>query len=174
MIIVVDVEADGPVPGIFSMIEFGAVAIDHGAIVSKLTRHLKPIGERFQSEALKAIGVSREETLKYRDAEEGIKDLDFWLSETVKSPDRPIFFSDNNGFDWQFINYYMWTFLNRNPFGFSSNNISNIYGGVTHRTRNYGWKNYRVTKHTHGALDDAMGNAEALLTIANINHIELA
>lgn len=28
------------------------------------------------------------------------------------------------------------------------------------------FKEFRVTKHTHNALDDAIGNAEALLTIS--------
>jgi hypothetical protein len=34
-----------------------------------------------------------------------------------------VFVSDNNGFDWQFINWYFWHFTGANPFGHSSTNL---------------------------------------------------
>ena len=37
-----------------------------------------------------------------------------WLKENAKG--RPIFISDNNGFDWQFVNWYFWRFTGGNPF----------------------------------------------------------
>jgi len=30
---------------------------------------------------------------------------------------RLLFISDNDGFDWQFVNWYFWHFLGQNPFG---------------------------------------------------------
>jgi hypothetical protein len=41
-----------------------------------------------------------------------------WLKANVS--DRPMFVADNNGFDWQFIDWYFHHFLGRNSFGFSS------------------------------------------------------
>jgi DNA polymerase III epsilon subunit-like protein len=171
MIFVVDVEADGPCPGIYSMIQYGVVALDSRGILGKITHNLAPTGDVFLPEALNAIGITRQETLNYPDAKKSMYALDDFVSRTAH--DRPVFFSDNNGFDWQFINYYFWKFVGRNPFGFSSNNITNIYGGLNKQLRNGKWRDFRITKHSHNALDDAQGNAEALLEIAKRYNINL-
>lgn len=85
-----------------------------------------------------------------------------WIKENCK--DKPVFISDNNGFDWQFVNWYFHHFLGRNIFGFSSQNLGSLYKGVVLDVfKNF--KHLRKTKHTHNPVDDAMGNAEALLTI---------
>ena len=85
-----------------------------------------------------------------------------WLS--AEAGTRPIFISDNNGFDWSFVNYYFHRYLNGNPFGFSSQNLGSLYKGVVKDTFKT-FKHLRRTKHTHHPVDDAKGNAEALLAI---------
>jgi len=73
-----------------------------------------------------------------------------------------LFISDNNGFDWQFVNWYFHHFTGSNPFGFSSTNLGSLYKGLVkdpHRS----FKHLRDTPHTHHPVDDARGNAEALL-----------
>jgi hypothetical protein len=75
-----------------------------------------------------------------------------------------MFISDNNGFDWQFINWYFHHFTGTNPFGFSSTNLGSLYKGLVRDTsRNF--KHLRKTRHTHHPVDDARGNAEALLAM---------
>lgn len=160
MWIMVDVEADGPAPGIYSMVSFGAIVVEE-----KLDRSFygqcKPISDIYKSGALKACGLTREETLEYPDPKETMLKFDSWL-ENLDDMDRPYFISDNNGFDWQFINYYFWSFLDRNPFGHSSSNLGSLYKGQVRDTyKNF--KHLRKTKHTHHPVDDAKGNAEALL-----------
>jgi hypothetical protein len=73
----------------------------------------------------------------------------------------------NNGFDWQFVNYYFHYFLGENPFGYSSMNLGSFYKGITQDTF-VNFKHLRDTKHTHNALDDAIGNAEAMLKIKEL------
>jgi hypothetical protein len=83
-----------------------------------------------------------------------------WIKSNSK--DKLIFISDNNGFDWQFINYYFHHFLGENPFGHSSSNLGSLYKGlVKDTTKNF--KHLRKTRHTHNPVDDVIGNAEALL-----------
>ena len=41
-----------------------------------------------------------------------------------------MFVSDNNGFDWQFVNWYFHAFLGENPFGHSSTNLGSLYKGL--------------------------------------------
>lgn len=172
MIFVVDIEADGPCPGLYSMIQFGVVAVDSRGILDAICRNLAPETDVYLPEALNAIGITREETLQYPDAKKSMFALDSFINHNNPNS-RSVFFSDNNGFDWQFINYYFWKHLGRNPFGFSSNNITNVYGGLNKQLRNGKWKDFRLTKHSHNALDDARGNAEALLEIAKRYNIDL-
>ena len=56
------------------------------------------------------------------------------------------------------------TKLETNPFGFSSTNLGSLYKGVVRDTfKNF--KHLRKTRHTHHPVDDAKGNAEALIAI---------
>ena len=73
-----------------------------------------------------------------------------------------MFVSDNNGFDWQFINWYFHEFTGKNPFGHSSTNLGSLYKGLVKDTSK-NFKHLRRSKHTHHPVDDARGNAEALL-----------
>src|SRR5574343_317840 len=85
-----------------------------------------------------------------------------WITENSKG--RPIFISDNLAYDWQFINYYFHYFLGRSPFGFSGRRIGDLYAGMMKDTYSK-WKHLRKTYHSHHPVDDAKGNAEALLEI---------
>lgn len=155
----VDIEADGPIPGDYSMVSFGAVIVEPG-LSRTFFGQLKPISERWIPEALNVSGYSRDETLGFADPQTEMERFEAWLKENV--PDQPIFMADNNGFDWQFINWYFHHFLGRNPFGFSSTNLGSLYKGLV-KDMSKNFKHLRKTKHTHHPVDDAKGNAEALL-----------
>lgn len=159
--IMVDIESDGPIPGDYSMICFGAVLV-RPELNQTFYGRLKPISEKWVPEALAVSGFSREECLTFDEPTEVMQTFADWLKETGK--DKPMFISDNNGFDWQFINWYFHHFLGRNPFGFSSTNLGSLYKGLVNDTfKNF--KHLRKTRHTHHPVDDAKGNAEALLTM---------
>ncbi len=55
-------------------------------------------------------------------------------------------------------------FLGKNPFGHSSTNLGPLFKGVV-RDMFTNFERLRKTKHTHHPVDDARGNAEALLQI---------
>lgn len=159
--IVVDIEADGPIPGDYSMISFGAVIVEEG-LEKIFYRELKPISEKYLDETLKVSGFSRDKTLSFDDPETAMKEFAEWINGNCK--DNPIFVSDNNGFDWQFINWYFHHFTGNNPFGHSSMNLGSLYKGIV-KDVHKNFKHLRKSKHTHNALDDAKGNAEAFLEI---------
>lgn len=60
--IMVDVETDGPIPGDYSMISFGAVLVDE-QLDKTFYGQLKPISEQYIPEALAVSGFTRQETL---------------------------------------------------------------------------------------------------------------
>jgi len=91
-----------------------------------------------------------------------MNDFSNWLKLNCK--DRLVFISDNNGFDWMFICWYFHHFTGSNPFGHSSQNLGSLFKGIVKDTfKNF--KHLRKTTHTHHPVDDAKGNAEALLSI---------
>jgi DNA polymerase III epsilon subunit-like protein len=162
--IVVDVEADGPIPGPYSMTEFGAVIVEPG-LRRTFYGMLKPISEEWVPEALAVSGKSREETLMFPDPKEVMLKFRDWVQKETKG--RAVFISDNLAFDWQFINWYFHKFVGDNPFGFSGRRIGDLYCGMM-KDAYARWKHLRETKHTHHPVDDAVGNAEALLKIKRL------
>jgi len=159
--IMVDVESDGPIPGDYSMISFGAVVVNE-TLDQTFYGQLRPISEKFIPEALAVSGHTREETLQFEDPEKVMMDFAAWLRR--QRGDRPIFISDNNGFDWMFICWYFHHFTGSNPFGYSSYNLGSLYKGIVKDTFS-NFKHLRKTAHTHHPVDDAKGNAEALLIL---------
>jgi len=160
-IISIDVEADGPVPGLYSMIEIGAVLVQE-PLDTTFYGSLKPITKKFDFSALNAIGRTREETFNFNDPKETIQEFDSWLREKCKKP--YIALSDNNGFDFAFVNYYFHFYLGYNPFGWSSRNLNDLFKGIQKDMR-ASFKGLRKTKHDHNPVNDSKGNAEALLTM---------
>jgi len=158
----VDIEADGPIPGDFSMICFGAVVVEPG-LARTFYGQLRPISERWNPDALAVSGFTREQTLEFPEPGGVMQQFAMWLAVNAGSG-RPMFVADNNGFDWQFVNWYFHHFSGANPFGFSSMNLGSLYKGLVRDTMQH-FKHLRRTKHTHHPLDDAMGNAEALLAM---------
>ena len=155
----VDIESDGAIPGDYSMICFGAVLVTP-ALDKTFYGKLRPISDKWVPEALAISGFTREQVMQFDAPEKVMADFRDWLKANVSS--RPMFISDNNGFDWQFINWYFHHFLGKNPFGHSSSNLGSMYKGLVKDTfKNF--KNLRRTRHTHNPVDDARGNAEALL-----------
>jgi len=160
---VVDVESDGPIPGDYSMICFGAVLVDKN-LDKTFYGKIKPISEKYIPEALAISGFSREETLKFDEPVNVLLEFEEWIK--TNSEGRSIFVSDNNGFDWMFICWYFHHFIKRNPFGYSSRRITDLYCGLK-KDAHAEWKHLRKTEHTHNPVDDAKGNAEVLLLMKN-------
>jgi hypothetical protein len=158
---VVDVESDGPVPGRYSMVSFGAVLVE-SSLSKSFYGQTRPISDQFIAEALAVSGHSREQHLAFDDPAAVMARFRDWLAAT--SQGRPIFVSDNVAFDWQWINYYFHTALGENPFGHSGRRIGDLYCGMV-KDSFAAWRHLRKTPHTHHPVDDAKGNAEALLAM---------
>ncbi len=91
-------------------------------------------------------------------------DFKTWLAEN--SVGDPKFVSDNPAFDWQWINYYFHLFCDENPMGFSARRIGDLFAGMKKDTR-ASWRHLRKTQPDHNPINDAMGNAEALLAMVD-------
>lgn len=160
----VDIEADGPIPGDYSMISLGAVLVKPG-LETRFYAELKPISEQWIPQALAVSGFSREDCMGFEAPETVLQRFADWIK--ANSQGQPMFVSDNNGFDWMFVCWYFHHFLGNNPFGHSSTNLGSLYKGLV-KDCFQNFKHLRGTTHTHNALDDALGNAEALLKLKEL------
>lgn len=163
--VVVDVEADGPAAGLFSMVSFAAVRVDQ-ELKTTFRADVRPISDRWDPESLAISGVTREQHLTYADPVPVMHEFHKWVMALRAEDQDVVFVSDNPAFDWQFLNYYFHAFTAGNPFGHSAKRIGDIYGGLVanlHAGRE--WRERIVTKATHDPLVDAIGNAEALRSL---------
>ena len=165
MLFIIDVESDGPVPPLYSMISFGAVAVTR-SLDKTFYGKVAPLPGAKRLEAAAAIsGVSVEEHATYQAPFFVMQDFADWIA-SVNADGRPIFVSDNPAFDWGYMNYYFHAFLGKNPFGYSARRIGDFYCGLQ---KDYfaNWKKLRKTRHDHNPVNDAKGNAEALIIMAD-------
>ena len=172
----VDIEADGPIPGEFSMSSFGAVLVD--APEQTYYRELRPISEKWDPRAAAVAGLDREKLIAEGAApEDAMRDFAAWLDE-VCATRRPVLVAFNASFDWMWMHWYFVKYLGRDPFGISGLDIKAYAMGALARER---WsettkrelmKDRRLhtdLPHTHHALDDAREQADLfakLLAIA--------
>jgi DNA polymerase III epsilon subunit-like protein len=163
-LIVVDVESDGPSPGHYSMVSFGAVVVEP-TLSKTFFGRTRPISDRFLPEALAISGVTRAEHLRFDEPGQVMAAFEAWIATASKG--RPVLCSDNLAFDWMFINWYFHDTLGRNPFGWSGRRIGDLYCGMV-KDGYATWKHLRKTAHTHHPVDDAKGNAEALLAMVEM------
>ena len=157
--VLVDIEADGPIPGDYSMISVGAVLLDE-SLETTFYAELRPVSEQWLSSALAISGFSREDTMKFEDPKPVMERFLAWVEAIDGGPHW--FIADNAGFDWSFVNWYFHRFCGKNPFGWNSDDLGSLYKGLA-RDITKDFEHLRGTAHTHNALDDAKGNAEALL-----------
>lgn len=160
----VDIESDGPIPGEYSMVSFGAIKVQEDLKNAPVFHgKLCPISNNWFAQALNVSGYSRDETCTFPLPQITMKHFFKWVKEE-NTCQQPIFIADNNGFDWSFINWYFHKFVGANPFGYSSRNLNDLYKGMKNNMQ-VNFKHLRKTKHTHNPVDDARGNAEALLSM---------
>lgn len=117
--IMVDIEADGPVPGLYSMVSLGAVIVEP-ELNRTFRAELAPISDQWREDNLAVCGLTREQTLDFPPPAEAMQAFANWI-ETETKPGRRMI-TDNPTFDGGFINYYFERFLGpeKNPFGYNN------------------------------------------------------
>ncbi|MFF8971335.1 exonuclease domain-containing protein [Streptomyces sp. NPDC014995] len=172
----VDIEADGPIPGPYSMLSLGAAVAGvqdaDGFTAADPERHtfyreLRPISEDFVPEALAVSGLDRE-----RLREEGLEPalalarFTGWVRE-VSGGAQPVMCGYPASYDWTFLYWYLIRFTGANPFGHSGClDMKTLYAtkaGVPLRSVAKGTMPRELLserRHTHHALDDAVEQAE--------------
>jgi hypothetical protein len=82
---IVDVEADGPIPGEYSMVSFGAVRLDP-ALATTFYGRTRPVSATFVPEALAVSGHSRAEHEAFDDPAEVMARFESWCAMPSRHP----------------------------------------------------------------------------------------
>ena len=125
----VDVEASGPIPGVYSLLAVGACAVDGDETFSC---EIKPLNDNADPRAMEVIGMSLD-ALKERglDPSHAMQQFGEWLRGLRTAGGPLVFVGLNAPFDWSFVNYYFHRFAGGNPFGHTALDIKAYYMGVT-------------------------------------------
>ncbi len=161
----IDVEANGPIPGEFSMTALGACVV--GRPDETFYVELKPLHDRFDPKALEVGGLGMEHLrANGADPADAMPRFAEWVRGIAGHEGRPVMVAFNATFDWMFLHWYLVKFAGWDPFGISGLDMKAYFMGMTGAR----WGATRKTDvlrlfpaglpHTHNALDDAREQAE--------------
>lgn len=176
----VDLEASGPVPGLFNMVSVGGVEVrwDGAKHVRGDTFYFEiaPDFDGFDAGAMKIHGLTQKHLREHgRPGREVMASLADWVKAHVGKAERPLFVGHNAPFDWMYVAYYFaWAGL-ENPFGYNALDTKALFMGK-HRIF---WKETNKErllevyprlvapdKHMeHNALADAEFQADILIAL---------
>lgn len=175
--VLVDIEADGPVPGRHSMLSFAAVAFNlDRTIIGSFERNLVPLPgagqdphtEKWWARFPEALAACQENQI---DPAIAMPEFVAWLKELPEQP--AIFVANPVSFDWAYMVWYLHAFsdyihapAHHPPFHLCALDMQSYaaalldmpFRDVRSATFPKEWKKHKF-KHTHRAIDDAMGSA---------------
>lgn len=170
--IAVDVEADGPIPGPYSMLSIGMSVV--GRPDWTFYSEIKPISEAFIPAALQVSGLDRQLLLENApNAMEVMEAAYVWVNRLRKFG-RPVFLAGPAVWDGMFVHWYFINFIGKSPFGSTGSGIDlrsywmGLKGGEWVSSRK-GKIKYELglvdIPHTHHAAEDAKELAQVFEAI---------
>ena len=157
-----DVEADGPCPHVYSMVCFGVVLV--ADTTKTFYGQTYPISQNYKPESLAISGFTRQQHEHFPLPGVTMPTFLEWAESVNEKGTKMVLASDNTAWDYQWLNYYLWRWCKRNPFGHSARNINDVFHGMKMDMR-ASFKHLRKTNHDHNPINDSMGNVEALLAM---------
>jgi hypothetical protein len=160
-----DVEADGPIPGPYSLLSFGSAAYTADkTLVSTFTANLQTLpGASGHPETMAWWQTQPEAWAAHRrDLQEPAAAMKAYLAWIKALPGKPVFVGYPAGFDFLFIYWYLIRFAGESPFSFSALDIKSFamamlgtgYRETVKRNMPRRW--FDDLPHSHKALDDAI------------------
>lgn len=186
-----DIEADGDYPGKYSMLSLGAVVCArrerNSFVRMNLDDHrnqfymtIKPVTEHFvprAAEVAKEGGADRNELLVSGASPYTVMPMFSSWVEKMVDYSRPVGVCFPS-WDIQWLNYYLWEYTGKTPFGFSGYiDMKSMYIGkydalwINSTKRNMPKRLKSKRPHTHNALDDAIEQAELFCNIVEDQYV---
>lgn len=180
----VNVEADGPIPGPYSMLSLGAaVAGTYDAEgyrppddprADTWYAKLRPISDVFVPDAVAVSGLDRAELARSGEPPaRAMTEFAHWVEAVARRHDAAaVFAAYPLGFDWLFAYWYLMSYAGHSPFGHDrALDIKTLYAAragrpIVRSTKRQLQEYLRAdAPRTRGALDDAVEQGELLANI---------
>jgi hypothetical protein len=113
--VAVDVEADGPIPGPYSMLSLGMAAV--GIPELRFYTELQPISDQFDPRALAVAGLDRERLFREAPPPEMAMGAAAKWVHALRRRGRPVFLAAPAVWDGMFVHWYFVRFVGKSPFG---------------------------------------------------------
>jgi hypothetical protein len=174
----VDIETDGPAPGLNSMLSLGAIAFGpDGSELDTWYFTFEPLHGAYQHpDTMKWWKTQPEAWAEVnsgqRDPEVAISLFVDWVEQL---PGKPIAVAWPAAFDFAFVNYYCHRFAGRNPLGHACLDIRSYANGLLQHPGYRGTPDLNVPEiagnigttglRDHHALDDAIGQGRLFMQL---------
>ncbi len=160
-----DVETDGPIPGINSMLSFGSAAyLPDKTLLGTFSINLETLPEAKSDP--KTMDWWRTQPKAWLAQRENLQSPELampkYLQWVESIPGKPVFVAYPAAFDFMFVYWYLIRFTGKSPFSHSALDIKTLamallkigYRDATKRRMPRHW--FDDLPHTHLALDDAI------------------
>ena len=132
----IDIEANGPVPGLYDMVSLGATVVfsdaDHGLQLGEdFYIELQPVAPRFDARAAAIHGLDQAHL-----AAHGLSRIDAahrlaqWVEQQTRPGTEAVFVGHNAPFDWSHVAYLYAEIEQANPFGYKALDTKALSAGV--------------------------------------------
>ncbi len=174
-----DIEADGPIPGMYSMLSFASAAYTPAkSLISTFSANLEtlpgaithPETQKWWDKHPDAWKVCRQDC---QPPDNAIKEYILWLKQL---PGNPVFVGYPAAYDFMFIYWYLIRFADESPFLHSALDIKTYamatlntsYRGTSKKIMPKHW--FDELPHSHVALDDAIEQGALFCNILQENN----
>jgi hypothetical protein len=182
----VDIETDGPVPGLHSMLSIGAAAIRDEEVFSTYSANLELVGTEQDQETMldfwavfpTAYKATRENLVSPAFA---IREFCQWVKDMKRPDEIPVFVAYPVTYDFSWLFYYGMNFARKqwwDTFKFQGLDMKSYAMATTGALYTYSdkanwpelWK-METPVHTHLAIDDAIEQAHQFIAMRRANAI---
>jgi hypothetical protein len=174
-----DIEADGPIPGRYSMLSFGSAAFDAGGgMLGTYSANLATLPDAIANPDTMAWWEQHPEAWQAcrsdpRDPGEAMNEYRAWLEAL---PGKPVFVGYPAAYDFMFVYWYLIRFTGGSPFSHSALDLKTYamavlgtdFRGTSKRTMPREW--FSPARHTHVAVDDAIEQGELWFAMRRAAH----
>ena len=173
----IDIEADGPAPGLNSMLSLGAAAFtSDGALAQTFSANLEPLPEahedartmRWWASQPAAWEACRTQTQEPRRA---MRSFHAWVELQARTLGLPVMVAFPAAYDAMWVQWYLHRFVGDDPFRRRAIDIKTLAlvamgAGYRATAKSSLPKHWRPrAKHTHVAVEDAIEQGELFLNI---------
>ena len=132
----IDIEANGPVPGLYDMVSLGATVVysdeNHTLqLGDDFYMELKPVAPRFDARAAAIHGLDQSHlAIHGLSRGEAAATLASWVESQTRPNTEPVFVGHNAPFDWSHVAYLYAEAEAPNPFGYKALDTKAFSAGV--------------------------------------------